>query len=45
LVVRKTHLKLPQTEILLDTLGRAALRRELEGFAGYDMKSAGDRLM
>ena len=45
LVVRKNHLKLRQAEILLETLGRAALRRELEGFAGYDMKSAGNRLM
>jgi molybdate-binding protein/DNA-binding XRE family transcriptional regulator len=45
LVVRKTHLKLRQAEVLLETLGRAVLRRELEGFAGYDMKSAGNRLM
>jgi putative molybdopterin biosynthesis protein len=45
LVVRKTHLKLPQVEALLETLGRAGLRRELEGFAGYDMKLAGNRLM
>ena len=45
LVLRKTHLKLPQVEALIETLGRASLRRELEGFAGYDMKSAGDRLM
>ena len=45
LVLHKTHLKLPQVEALIETLGRASLRRELEGFAGYDMKSAGDRLM
>jgi putative molybdopterin biosynthesis protein len=45
LVIRKPHLKLPQVEVLVETLGRASLRRELEGFAGYDMKSAGDRLM
>jgi putative molybdopterin biosynthesis protein len=45
LVVRKTHLKLPQVERLIETLGRDAFRRELEGFAGYDMKAAGDRLM
>ena len=45
LVVRKTHLELPQVEALREMLGRASLRRELEGFAGYDMKSAGDRLM
>jgi len=45
LVVRKNHLKLPGVEILLETLGRAAFRHELEGLAEYDMKSAGDRLM
>lgn len=45
LVVRKTHLKLPQVQMLFETLGRAALRRKLEGLAGYDMKAAGDRLM
>jgi putative molybdopterin biosynthesis protein len=45
LVLRKTHLKLPQVEALMETLGRASLRRQLEGFAGYDMKSAGNRLM
>jgi molybdate-binding protein len=44
-VVHKIHLKLPQIEILLETLGRSALRHQLEGFAGYDMKPAGDRLM
>jgi len=44
LVVRRNHLRLPRVETLLETLGRAAFRRELEGFAGYDMKSAGDRL-
>lgn len=45
LVVRKAHLRLPQVEVLLETLGRASLRRELEGFAGYDMRPAGDRFM
>jgi molybdate-binding protein/DNA-binding XRE family transcriptional regulator len=45
LVIRRNHLKLPGVEILLETLGRAAFRRELEGLAEYDMKAAGDRLM
>ena len=45
LVVRNNHLKLPQIEILFESLGRAAIRRKLEGFAGYDMRAAGDRLM
>jgi len=44
LVIRQTHLKLPPVQNLIETLGRAALRRELEGFAGYDMKAAGNRL-
>ena len=45
LVVRKSHLKLPQIEGLVETLGRASFRRAMEAFAGYDMKSAGDRVM
>ena len=45
LVVRNNHLKLPQIEILFESLGRVAIRRKLEGFAGYDMRAAGDRLM
>jgi molybdate-binding protein/DNA-binding XRE family transcriptional regulator len=45
LVVRKSHLKMPAMESLVETLGRAAFRNELAGFAGYDMKTAGDRLL
>jgi molybdopterin molybdotransferase/putative molybdopterin biosynthesis protein len=45
LVVHTKHLKLPQVEALIETLGRGGLRRELEGFAGYDMQLAGNRLM
>jgi putative molybdopterin biosynthesis protein len=44
LVVRRSHLKLPQVGALIEVLGRTSFRRELEGFTGYDMKSAGDRL-
>lgn len=45
LVVRRSHLKLPQVEILFETLARAPLRRRLEACAGYDMGPAGDRMM
>jgi len=31
-------------QVLLDTLGRAAFRRELEGLGGYDTRAAGNRL-
>jgi putative molybdopterin biosynthesis protein len=45
LVIRKDNLSLPGVQILLDTLGRTAFRRELEGLGGYDTKIAGDRLV
>jgi len=44
LVIRKADLSVPGVQALLDTLGRAAFRRELEGLGGYDTRSAGDRL-
>ncbi|MGO9229424.1 MAG: substrate-binding domain-containing protein [Bryobacteraceae bacterium] len=44
LVIRKTVLNSPAVQALLDTLGRAAFRRELEGLGGYDTRSAGDRI-
>jgi molybdate-binding protein len=44
LVIRKADLNVPGVQALLDTLGRAAFRRELEGLGGYDTRSAGDRL-
>jgi molybdate-binding protein/DNA-binding XRE family transcriptional regulator len=45
LVIRKENLSLPGVQILLDTLGRTAFRRELEGLGGYDTRIAGDRLV
>jgi molybdate-binding protein len=45
LVVRKSSLKLPQMEILLETLGRTPFRRSIEAIAGYDMKTAGERVV
>jgi molybdate-binding protein/DNA-binding XRE family transcriptional regulator len=44
LVIRKHDLNSPSLQVLLDTLGRSAFRRELEGLGGYDTRTAGDRL-
>jgi putative molybdopterin biosynthesis protein len=44
LVIRKQHLALPAVQLLLDTLNRSALRRELEGLGGYDTRGAGKQL-
>ena len=44
LLVRRTHLKLAPVEKLLETLGRAAFRREVEAGTGYNMRGAGERL-
>jgi putative molybdopterin biosynthesis protein len=44
LVLRRTHLELPPVQALIETLGRAAFRREVEACVGYDMHTAGDRL-
>jgi len=45
LVIRKQNLNHPGVQVLLDTLGRTAFRRELEGLGGYDTHIAGDRLI
>ncbi len=44
LVLRRSHLALPPIQALIETLGRAAYRREVEACVGYDMRVAGDRL-
>ena len=44
LVLRRAHLDLPPVQALVETLGRAAFRREVEACIGYDMRTAGDRL-
>ena len=44
LVIRKPDLDSPGMQVLLDTLVRAAFRRELEGLGGYDTRAAGNRL-
>jgi putative molybdopterin biosynthesis protein len=43
LIVRRTHLKLPAVQTLIETLGRTSFRREVEAGTGYDMSKAGDR--
>ncbi len=45
LVLYKKHLKLPQIQAVLETLARASFRHELESLGGYDMTTAGDRLL
>jgi molybdate-binding protein/DNA-binding XRE family transcriptional regulator len=45
LVLRRTHITLPPVQALIETLGRAAYRREVEACVGYDMRIAGDRLV
>ena len=44
LVIRKQHLAMPSVQLLLDTLNRTALRRELEGLGGYDTSSSGKQV-
>ncbi len=43
-MIRKPNLNSQAVQVVLDTLGRAAFRRGLEGLGGYDTRTAGDRL-
>lgn len=45
LVIQEQNLSHSGVQVLLDTLGRTAFRRELEGLGGYDTRIAGDRLV
>jgi putative molybdopterin biosynthesis protein len=45
LAIHRHHLDHPPVRALLDTLNRAAFRRELEGLGGYDTSAAGRRLL
>jgi molybdate-binding protein len=45
LVIRRTQLELPPIQTLIETLGRGSFRREVEACIGYDMRTAGDRLI
>jgi len=44
LVLRRQRMTEPAVQMLLDTLGRASFRREVESCTGYNMRTAGDRL-
>jgi molybdate-binding protein/DNA-binding XRE family transcriptional regulator len=45
LVIRRTQLERAPVQALIETLGRASFRREVEGCVGYDLRTAGDRLV
>ena len=45
LAIRRQHLDLPGIQALLDVLGRAQFRRELDSLGGYDTAATGQRLL
>jgi molybdate-binding protein/DNA-binding XRE family transcriptional regulator len=45
LVIRRTHVNLSPIQTLIETLGRSSFRHEVEACTGYNMRSAGDRLV
>ncbi len=45
LLIRRSHLDLQPVQALIETLGRAAYRREVEAHTGYNMRGAGERLV
>jgi molybdate-binding protein len=45
LALRKESLDLPRIQNVLDILGRADFRRELEGLGGYDTRVTGQRML
>ena len=45
LVIRRKDLELPPVKALLETLRLASFRREMEACTGYDMRTAGERLV
>jgi putative molybdopterin biosynthesis protein len=45
LAIRRRDLDLPAVAALLDVLGRASFRRELEGLGGYDTRGTGERML
>ncbi len=45
LVIRRSQLNYPPIQTLLEILGRASFRREVEACTGYSMRTAGDRLV
>jgi molybdate-binding protein len=45
LVIRRKQLTLPPILLLVETLAHATFRREIEASVGYDMRTAGDRIV
>jgi putative molybdopterin biosynthesis protein len=45
LLIKRPHLELAPVQKLLETLGRASFRREVEANTGYNMRTAGERLV
>ncbi len=45
LALRRQHLDLAGIQVVLDILGRASFRRELESAGGYDTSVAGRRIL
>jgi putative molybdopterin biosynthesis protein len=45
LAIRRRDLQFPAMQALLEVLGRAAFRREVENFGGYDTRVGGDRVL
>jgi len=45
LVIRRAQLKLPPVQALIETLGRASFRREVESCTGYVMRTAVDLIV
>jgi molybdate-binding protein len=43
-VIRRAQLNHPAIQMLLETLGYASFRQEVESYTGYSMRTAGDRL-
>lgn len=45
LLLRRAHLQLAPVKSLLESMGRASFRREVEAATGYDMRASGERLI
>jgi len=45
LVIRRSNLKLPQVQALIETLGKTSFRREIESVTSYNMQAAGERIL
>jgi putative molybdopterin biosynthesis protein len=45
LVIQRKNLEMQPVQALLETLRRSSFRREVEACTGYEMSTAGDRLV